>query len=104
MSEIIQLIINEVNSRLKEQEISIILSKSATKWLVENGFDKEYGARPLRRIIQRKIENPLSKEILLHNYKNGDQIKVDIENGSLVFAKNTVEKTRKFKRIKQTVH
>ena len=104
MGEIIQLIINEVNSRLEEQEISIILSKSATKWLVENGFDKDYGARPLRRIIQRKIENPLSKEILLHNYTKGDQIKVDIKNGSLTFSKNGVEKSRKNKRVKQLVH
>ena len=48
--------------------------------MVETGFDKDYGARPLRRIIQRKIENQLSKEILLHNYKKGDDIQVDIEN------------------------
>ena len=104
MGEIIQLIINEVNSRLEEQEISIILSKSATKWLVENGFDKDYGARPLRRIIQRKIENPLSKEILLHNYTKDDQIKVDIKNGSLTFSKNGIEKSRKNKGVKQLVH
>ena len=104
MAEIIQLIINEVNYRLKEQEISIILSKSATRWLVENGFDKDYGARPLRRIIQRKIENPLSKEILLHNYNKGDQIKIDIKNGSLTFKKYGAEKTQKTNRIKQPVH
>ena len=103
MAEIVQLIINEVNSRLEEQGISIILSKSATKWLVENGFDKDYGARPLRRIIQRKIENLLSKEILLHNYKKGDEIQVDIKNGALSFNKKNVKKTKISKRIKQTV-
>ena len=103
MAEIIHLIINEVNNRLEEQEISIVLSKSATKWLVENGFDKDYGARPLRRIIQRKIENQLSKEILLHNYKKGDDIQVDIENGALSFNKKNVKKTKKSKRIKQAV-
>ena len=70
---------------------------------VENGFDKDYGARPLRRIIQRKIENQLSKEILLHNYKKGDDIQVDIENGALSFNKKNVKKTKKSKRIKQAV-
>ena len=103
MGAIIQLIIEEVNSRLSDKEIKVILSKSSTRWLVENGFDKDYGARPLKRIIQRKIENPLSKEILLHNYKKGDIIKIDMKNETLTFSKLIPEKTQKLKRLKQAV-
>jgi len=103
MGGIIQLIIEEVNSRLSDKEIKVVLSKSSTRWLVENGFDKDYGARPLKRIIQRKIENPLSKEILLHNYKKGDIIKIDMKNGTLIFSKLIHEKTQKLKRVKQAV-
>jgi ATP-dependent Clp protease ATP-binding subunit ClpC len=103
MGGIIQLIIEEVNSRLSDKEIKVVLSKSSTRWLVENGFDKDYGARPLKRIIQRKIENPLSKEILLHNYTKGDIIKIDMKNGTLIFSKLIHEKAQKLKRVNQAV-
>ncbi len=53
--------------------------------LVEDGFDPQYGARPLRRSIQRLVENTLSEKILAGTIKNGDTVKIDEEDGKLVF-------------------
>src|SRR3972149_5927573 len=64
IKEIIGLMIRDLHKRLVEQQITVELTEAAKDWLCKEGFDPTFGARPLRRAIQRHIENPLSKRIL----------------------------------------
>ncbi|MBN1870152.1 MAG: ATP-dependent Clp protease ATP-binding subunit [Candidatus Omnitrophica bacterium] len=82
---IVQLEINEVIKRLKEKDIDIELSKDAIELLVEKGFDPVYGARPLKRTIQRLLEDPLAEDIIGGHFKESRKIKVDRKGDVLVF-------------------
>ena len=84
---IVNLMVIEVRNRLAERDISITLSDKAIEWLGDTGFDQIYGARPLRRAIQRHIENVLARDILAEKFNSGDQIKIDVDNNSLSFKK-----------------
>jgi ATP-dependent Clp protease ATP-binding subunit ClpA len=66
------------------------LTKSATSWLADAGYDPTYGARPLRRALERHVENPLSSKILAGEYQEGDTIVVDQVDDELVFSKKEV--------------
>ena len=83
--KIIQLEINEVTSRLKEKDIHVELSQEAADLLIEKGFDPVFGARPLKRTIQRYLEDSLAEEIIAGRFKEGSKIKVTRKNDSLVF-------------------
>ncbi len=84
--KIVDLQINELKKRLKERKIDIEVSKEAKKVLADRGFDPVYGARPLKRTIQREIQNPLALEILEGKYKEGDTVKIDLdEKKNIVF-------------------
>ena len=74
-----------MESRLKEQNIKLELSKDAKDFLIERGFDKIFGARPLKRTIQRFLEDSLAQEIISKKYKEGSVIKVTRKNEELVF-------------------
>jgi len=74
--------------RLAERQLTLQLSDKALELLGNVGFDPVYGARPLKRVIQQQLENPLAKEILAGGFQPGDTIKVDAESGRLVFAKS----------------
>ena len=77
----------ELQTRLAERDISITLSENAIEWLGDTGFDQTYGARPLRRAIQRHIENVLARDILAEKFSSGDKVSVDVEKNSLSFKK-----------------
>ena len=85
IKEIVNLMLKDLSKRLELNEIKIEVTEKAKSKLVEDGFDSQYGARPLRRSIQRLVENPLSEKILAGIIKNGDTVEVDEENGDLVF-------------------
>jgi len=85
--QVIEMMIKEVESRLAERDINIELTSAAKDWLIKEGFHPEFGARPLRRAIQRHVENPLSKMILSAEFKEGDLIIVEQEGEGLVFKK-----------------
>jgi len=85
LDRIIELEIKDVESRLKEQRILIDLTKEAKDFLVERGFDKVFGARPLKRTIQRFLEDPLAEEIIKGSYKNGAKVRVTAKADSLDF-------------------
>ncbi|MCI0823052.1 MAG: AAA family ATPase [Chloroflexi bacterium] len=87
--KIVELMINEVAERLAEHGVSIELTPEAKDWLADKGFDPTYGARPLRRAIQRYVENPLSKQIISGDFKNGDVISVDATDDGLTFTKTS---------------
>ena len=71
-------LIGEVEQRLKEKHMTITVRKKAKEHLIDRGFDEKYGARPLRRIIQKEIEDPLSLEILKGRFADGSSIVVDL--------------------------
>jgi ATP-dependent Clp protease ATP-binding subunit ClpC len=76
MKKIIDILIVEVEERLHEKSMKLELDESGKELLVEKGFDAEFGARPLKRIIRKLIEDPLSEEILKGNIKDGKRIKL----------------------------
>ncbi|WP_086479768.1 ATP-dependent chaperone ClpB [Oceanospirillum sanctuarii] len=77
--------LQRLQQRLDERELTIQLSEDALDQLVEVGFDPVYGARPLKRALQRWIENPLAQEILSGKFAPGHTIKVEVRDGELVF-------------------
>ena len=70
---------------LDERKITIKLEPAARKWLAERGYDPAYGARPLKRVIQKQLQDPLAELILSGKVKDGDQVKVSTGKGSLTF-------------------
>ena len=78
IAKIVSILLKDVQSRLGDEELTLRLTDAATDFLVEHGFDASYGARPLKRAIQRWIEDPLSEKILLAEFSRGDEIEVDV--------------------------
>ncbi len=78
--KIVDLQIEELRERLQDKKIDIKLSLKAKKTLAERGYDPVYGARPLKRIIQRDIQNPLALQILEGKVKDGDKVEVDVDD------------------------
>jgi ATP-dependent Clp protease ATP-binding subunit ClpB len=83
--QIVLLQINRVSEMLEQNGISIKVSPQAIKWLASAGFDPQYGARPLKRVIQRNILNKMSKEIIAGKINRDDKILVDLQDEELVF-------------------
>ena len=81
---IVDLMMKELQKRLQEQEISMDVTAEAREKLVAEGYDSAYGARPLRRAIQRLLEDPLAEALLMGRYKAGDVIKVDCAEDGLL--------------------
>lgn len=84
LEKIVEIEIKNVTSRLKEQEIEIVLKKEAVKFIIEKGFDPVFGARPLKRTIQRYIEDSLAEEIITGTHKPGSKIIISRKGDSLV--------------------
>ncbi len=85
LKKIVDLQIEEVQERLSEKQLSIKVTSSAKEFLIEKGYDPLLGARPLRRTIQRYLEDPLSEEVLAGRFKAKKTIEVSLKNGRLVF-------------------
>lgn len=84
---IVSLMVNEVNDRLTEQGIIIEVTDKAKDLLAKEGFDPMFGARPLRRVIQKRIEDRLSEELLKGNISTGDVVAIDAKEDELTFTK-----------------
>ena len=95
IKQIVDKFINEFTNRLTGMNLSIKLSESAKTHLAKVGFDRMYGARPLKRTIQKLIENPLSKEIISVNIEENIEIIVSEINGELKFDYKTLKKLDK---------
>ena len=87
IQQIVDLVVGEVEELLAAHKVTISLTEAAKEWLAREGFDPVFGARPLRRTVQRYIENPLSKRILAGDFSEGDQVNVDADESRLTFAK-----------------
>jgi ATP-dependent Clp protease ATP-binding subunit ClpC len=82
--QIVDLMLAEVAERLRERHIKLEASDAARALLAEKGYDPAYGARPLRRVIQREVENPIASAVLRGEFAEGDAILVDVEDGTIV--------------------
>jgi ATP-dependent Clp protease ATP-binding subunit ClpC len=101
MEYIVDLQMKEVQERLSEHDINVELTPTARSWLAKEGYDSAFGARPLRRAIQKYVESPLSVELLSGKFKDGVIVQVDVDEkkNTLVFtpsqlvsnAKQTIE-------------
>lgn len=86
--KIVDIQLERVQKQLNEREITIVVSDEAKDWLAQTGYDVTYGARPLKRVIQRYLVNPLAQELLAGNFSNGDTIKVHVSTRvGLTFSK-----------------
>ena len=79
--------VNQLRKRLVEQGIEFRLTDEAKRYLAKEGFDPSYGARPLRRAIQKNIEDRLSEELLRGNVARGNSVVIDVKDGKLVVEK-----------------
>jgi ATP-dependent Clp protease ATP-binding subunit ClpC len=86
LKSIVGLLIREVEQRLAERKIKLAVHEEAKAWLVQRGYDPVFGARPLRRAIQRYVENPISTRILQGEFKEGDTVAVSLKEDNLSFA------------------
>jgi len=78
IGNIVAILLREVQKRLADEELTLKLTEAGSKFLVKNGFDEKFGARPLKRAIQKYIEDPLSEKILVAEFSKGDEIEVDV--------------------------
>ena len=85
IDSIAELMISQVSARLAERGIDLVMSHDAIHYLAETGYDRQYGARPLRRTIQRIVEDALSESILAGDIRLGDRVQGSMEDGKLKF-------------------
>jgi ATP-dependent Clp protease ATP-binding subunit ClpC len=87
--QILDLEIKKVVERLKGKNLQLILDEKAKDFLVEKGYDPTYGARPMRRSVERFLEDPLAEEILKGSLHEGEPVKVTVEDNKIVFSQST---------------
>jgi len=85
LRQIVDLMVKDLQKRLAERELGVEITDKAKSWLAEKGYDPIYGARPLRRAIERHVENPLSTKLLRGEFSQGDSIIVDLGDDGLTF-------------------
>src|SRR2546429_288031 len=78
IKEIVTILLRDVQKRLGDEELTLKLTEAGSSFLVKQGYDEKFGARPLKRAIQKFIEDPLSEKILLAEFAKGDEIEVDL--------------------------
>jgi ATP-dependent Clp protease ATP-binding subunit ClpC len=94
LASIFELMVKEISDRLSEQKITIAYKKKAKEFLIEKGFDEKFGARPLRRLLQKEVEDPLSMEILKGRFSTGDTIEIDMRSEKIVFRRQQGKESR----------
>jgi ATP-dependent Clp protease ATP-binding subunit ClpC len=89
LEQIIELELKELKTRLKEKKMELALSPEVTKFLIDKGYDTQYGARPLKRTIQKYLENVLAEEILSGKFQEGDKIRAELRGEIVTFEKSS---------------
>ena len=84
---IVDIMVEDIKDRMLNNGVQLEFSDEVREWIADEGYDAEYGARPLRRAIQRKIENPLSTMLLQGDFGEGSQVKIVLSQGELDFVK-----------------
>jgi ATP-dependent Clp protease ATP-binding subunit ClpB len=90
MKQIIDIQLRGLMKRLADRKINVELTDAAREFLVQEGYDPVYGARPLKRTIQKRVLDPLAVGVLEGEFSEGDRVLVDVEANGLRFAKNEV--------------
>ena len=101
VEEIVDLQMHEIASRLTDTRIAVHLTEPARQWLAQKGYDPQFGARPLRRALQRYVENPLSQQLLKGDLRQGDLIVIDEANGELTFERHENASTNYLEQLRQ---
>ncbi len=92
MYSIVDLLLNRVRTQLTEQQIELVVPQSSKDFLIEKGFDAQYGARPLRRTIQRMVEDPLAEGLLQGKFHPGDLVEANVIDDELILqVRNRIE-------------
>jgi ATP-dependent Clp protease ATP-binding subunit ClpC len=100
MKKIVTLQMEDIRSRLAEHDLEVELTEVAVDWLANEGYDSAFGARPLKRALQKHVESPLSISMLSGEFTAGDTVVVDIEDNDVVFnKKETVEVSKTDKAV-----
>ncbi len=87
--KIVDIQLNKLIGMLKAKELGLVVSDETKDWLTNLGYDVTFGARPLKRTIQKYLINPLSQELLMDNFESGDTIHVSVgDKGKLLFEKS----------------
>jgi ATP-dependent Clp protease ATP-binding subunit ClpC len=89
---IVDLMAKDVQQRLAERKLELEITDAAKSWLAKVGYDPVYGARPLRRAVERYVENPMSTKVLKGEFKEGDKIVVDLAGEELTFTTKVAAK------------
>jgi ATP-dependent Clp protease ATP-binding subunit ClpC len=87
IKQIVDLMLARVTAQLRGQDMSLEVSDAVRELLAKEGFDRALGARPLRRAIQKLVEDPLAEQVLHGDFREGDSIMADLEDGRIVFRK-----------------
>ncbi len=88
IKQILGLLLRRTEKMLERQGMSIELNDATKDWLANRGYDPQFGARPMKRVLQQDLIDELSKDIISGKFKDGDQIHVDVQNNRLVFSKS----------------
>jgi len=91
MNKVLDKFISQLNTLSQQKNISIVFDASAKQWLIDRGFDRNMGARPLARVMQEHVKKPISREILFGSLKNGGAVLFAVENDKLVY--NVIDTT-----------
>lgn len=91
LRSIVDIRAKEIQERLNDKRMTIEITDTAKEWLTEHGYDQLYGARPLNRLIHRRILNPMATYLLKGQIRNGETVQVDVENKELVVKSNHAE-------------
>lgn len=94
LTQIVDIQLRHLQALLVDRKVTVELTEAARQHLAEEGFDPVYGARPLKRVIQREIQDPLALKLLQGDFRDGDAIRVDSRDGSFVFEASQVETER----------
>ena len=87
LAQIVEIQLKRLEKRLAQQQLTLDLDKSAKQLLARDGYDPQFGARPLKRAIQEHLLDPLAMKLLAGEFKPGDHIKASAQDGELVFQK-----------------
>jgi ATP-dependent Clp protease ATP-binding subunit ClpB len=83
MTDIVEIQLNRLRKLLSDRKIKLNFDSKALQWLANRGYDPVYGARPLKRVIQRSLQNPLATQLLEGKVSDGETVEIGVQNGEL---------------------
>jgi ATP-dependent Clp protease ATP-binding subunit ClpB len=95
VEKIVTLLTRDLTNRLEDRRINIEISEPARKFIAKSGYDPVYGARPLRRYLQREVETRIGRELIRGNVLEGTTLRVDVENDALIISQTDKNDERK---------